>query len=444
MGAVTAISRPPSQPARSVPARAAARPADASDVKWDVLLVCVAGYLMTSVGRVHQLFPALELVHPALLTGALAIVLYLFDQRAERKAARLMVPTTKYLAALLVWMILSVPGALSQGNSFELVFGNFVKTVLMYVVVVGAIRGFRDVERLAAVYLVAATVYSAVVISRFDLGAGDAWRLGRLYYYDANDFATFTVTAMPLGLYFLHAGRRLLLRLLTVVGLATLALAFVRTGSRGGFIALIAVAGFIVARYTRIPLRWRVSATALVALVVLATASEQYWKQMGTIMADGDYNRTDEVGRLQIWQRGVGYMLQFPLLGVGPNNFPVAEGTLSPLATRQQYGIGVRWMAAHNSLIQVGTELGFPGLIVFVAIVASAFGAFRLAGRRERAPQDSDANRPQLAQALTASMIGFVVGAFFLSLGYSEMLYTLAGLAVALQKVTAAPSLERR
>ncbi|TMQ13608.1 MAG: hypothetical protein E6K82_27950, partial [Candidatus Rokuibacteriota bacterium] len=93
-------------------------------MKWDVLLVCVAGYLMTSVGRVHQLFPALELVHPALLTGALAIVLYLFDQRAERKAARLMVPTTKYLAALLVWMILSVPGALSQGNSFELVFGN--------------------------------------------------------------------------------------------------------------------------------------------------------------------------------------------------------------------------------------------------------------------------------------------------------------------------------
>ena len=412
----------------------------AADAKWDLLLVGVAGYLMTSVGRIHQLFPALEVVHPAALTGALAITLYLVDLGPERKEARLLVPTTKHLVAMLALMILSVPGALSQGNSFELVFGNFVKTVLMYLVVVGAVRGVRDVERLAAVYLVAATVYAAVVISRFDLGAGDAWRLGRLYYYDANDFATFTVTAVPLGIYFLHAGRRRLLRMLTAAGLAILALAFVRTGSRGGFIALIAVAGFIVARYTGIPLRWRVSATALVAVVVVATASEQYWTQMGTIMADSDYNRTDESGRLQIWQRGVGYMLEHPLLGVGPNNFPVAEGTLSPFATRQQYGIGVRWMAAHNSLVQVGSELGFPGLIVFVTFVASAFTALRRAGRRDGLPPGSDLTRPQLAQALTGSMIGFVVGGFFLSLGYSEMLYTLVALAVALQKVTPVPS----
>src|SRR4029077_6489089 len=141
-----------------------------------LLLGCVAAYLMTSVGRVHQLFTVLEILHPAMLTGALGIVLYLFDQRSERKAARLLVPTTKYLLALLALMLLSIPGALSQGTSFELVFGNFVKTVLMYVVVVGAVRGFRDVERLAAVYFVAAAVFSAVVISRFDLGAGDAWR----------------------------------------------------------------------------------------------------------------------------------------------------------------------------------------------------------------------------------------------------------------------------
>jgi hypothetical protein len=37
-----------------------------------------------------------------------------------------------------------------------------------------------------------------------------------------------------------------------------------------------------------------------------------------------------------------------------------------------------------------------------------------------------------------ASLIGFVVGAFFLSLGYSEMLYTLIAMAVGLRKVAAA------
>jgi hypothetical protein len=51
-----------------------------------------------------------------------------------------------------------------------------------------------------------------------------------------------------------------------------------------------------------------------------------------------------------------------------------------------------------------------------------------------------------LAPALTASLIGFVVGAFFLSLAYSEILFTLVALAVGLQKVTvpASPRVAQR
>ena len=137
-------------------------------------------------------------------------MLYLLDRGVERRSSRLFVPTTKYLIAFLIWMVLSVPGSLVPGNSFDLVVGDFIKTLLMCLVMVGTVRGVRDAERLAAVYLFAAAVYASVVLSRFGLGGGKDWRLGRLYYYDANDFATFAVTAMPLGLYFLHAGRRTL------------------------------------------------------------------------------------------------------------------------------------------------------------------------------------------------------------------------------------------
>src|SRR4029077_16062919 len=123
----------------------------------------------------------------------------------------------------------------------------------------------------------------------------------------------------------------------------------------------IAVALFIVARYSAIPLGRRVLVTAVVAAIVVGTASSQYWEQMGTIVSDTDYNRTEESGRMQIWARGLGYMLENPLFGVGPNNFQTAEGTLSPYAERQQFGVGVRWNAAHNSYIQVGAELGVVG-----------------------------------------------------------------------------------
>jgi len=392
------------------------------------------------VGRIHQLFPVLEVLRPAILTGTIAIVLYFLDRVEARRLNPWLFAPTKYVIALLLWMVLSLSAALVVSASFDLVFNNFAKTVLMFVVVAGTVRGIRDLERLTLVYLIGATVYAGVVLLRFDLGTGDDWRLGRLYYYDANDFATFIVTAMPFGLYFLHAGRRTSGRVLAGVALGVLTLAFVHTGSRGGFVALVAVGAYIVLRYSAIALRRRVWATALIALVVLGAASDQYWGQMSTIMSDADYNRNAESGRMQIWRRGMGYMLQHPILGVGPNNFQTAEGTLSPFAQRQQFGVGVRWNAAHNSFVQAGAELGLPGLILFMAVIATAFRSLRRSGRRASAAVLTDGRQPELTQALTATLIGFTVGAFFLSLAYSEMLYTLVALVVGLERVTAAQS----
>ena len=384
------------------------------DFSWDPLLMAAAGYILTAVGRVHQLFPVLDIIRPATMTGLVAIACYAATRLPERRFRNVLVGPTKYIAAFLVWMMLSLSGALVLGTSFDVVFGNFLKTAVMFVVVAGAVRGPRDVERLAMVYLVSATLYAAVVITRFDLGAGDAWRLGHLYYYDANDFATFAVTALPFGLYFLHAAQRSSTRMFAALSLCVLAVAFVRTGSRGGFIALVAVTAFIVFRYTAIALRWRIAATAIVALVVVGTASDQYWTQMGTILSDADYNRTDESGRMQIWRRGIGYMFRNPVLGVGPGNFQAAEGMLSSFAARQQVGVGVRWNAAHNSYIQVGAELGIPGLVIFLAMIATTFGMLRQLNRSYAAAGDQhEQDVCALTNALTGSLVAFVVGAYF-------------------------------
>jgi O-antigen ligase len=127
-------------------------------------------------------------------------------------------------------------------------------------------------------------------------------------------------------------------------------------------------------------------------------------------------------------------MLDHPLLGVGADDFNTAEGTLSPMAARQQYGIGVRWNTAHNSYILAGAELGIPGLVFFIAMIVSAFRALRGPARRKGYVVVQEGR--ELRQAVTASLIGFIVGAFFLSLTYHEMLYTLIALAAGLGKLT--------
>lgn len=321
-------------------------------------------------------------------------------------------------------MMLSVPTALVFGNSFDLVFNNVIKTALMTLIVAGSVRGTRDVERLAFAYFLGAVLYSLVIVTTFDVGSGGDWRLGHLYYYDANDFATLVVTAMPLGVYFLHRAGKRAFRLFAAAGLVLLTLGFVWSGSRGGFIALVVVAAFVVCRFSAIPLRWRLTATTLVAAVLMATATDHYWEQMGTITSKQDYNHTSETGRLQIWSRGIDYMLNNPLLGVGPGNFQSAEGMLSPLADRQQFGIGVRWSAPHNSFVQVGAELGVPGLTLYIAVIASALLALR--------------RRGPLTPPLSGALLGFVVGSFFLSLAYSDMLYTLLAFSIGLRKTCCA------
>src|SRR5882672_5445142 len=177
---------------------------------WDLLLVCVAVYIATAVGRAHQLFPVLLLLKPLLVAAVLGIGLYLLQQSGQRRVGRLRSATTSCLLGLLLWSALSVPAALNQGVAFQ-AWTDFARTFVMFAVVAGSVRTARDVERLCLVYFGITVVYTAVVLSRFQLSGGD-WRLGRLYYYDGNDLATLIVTAMPLGLYFALAQRRPLWR----------------------------------------------------------------------------------------------------------------------------------------------------------------------------------------------------------------------------------------
>jgi O-antigen ligase len=421
--------RPP-QPERREP-DSSIRPARIA--QGDLLPICIAVYIATAMGRIHELFPVLLPLKPALVSGVLAIGLYVLDRSRRRAASQLRSATTTCLLGLLVWSALSVPGALNQRLAFES-WTAFVQSGIMCLVIAGSVRRVADVERLILVYFGVTVVYTAVVLSRFQQGP-ESWRLGRLYYYDANDLATMIAMAMPLGLYFVLAQRRPLERVLAGAGVAVLAVGLIHSGSRGGFLAFLAVCAFVLVRLTTIPARARLTGLVVILAVVFGAASDQYWSQMQTIVRPrGDYNLTSDEGRVQIWKRGIGYMSDNPVFGVGVRNFQVAEGTISPQARLQERGIGVRWGAAHNTYIQAGAELGIPGLLLFFGVLGSAFASLRRAARQALRMSPAGKDMSRLAQTLMAALVGFVVGAFFLSLAYTDMLYMLVALAMGLAK----------
>src|SRR5438477_222273 len=258
---VAALLRGDTAPRRSRPVAVAA-PRPQRSTGWDLLLVCVAVYRASGVGRIHDLFPVLLPLKPALLSTVLAIGLFVLQQRRERR------------------LILVL--------------------------------------------------------------------------------------------------RRLALRLAALAGLLVLVVPLIRSGSRGGFLAFLAIVAFILVGFTTVPARARITGLVVILTVLGATASDKYWTQMQTIIRPhSDYNLTDDTGRMKIWKRGIAYMLDRPMLGVGMGNFPTAEGTLSPLARAGERGRGVRWGAAHNTFVQIGAELGIPGLLFFIALIGSVFAALR-------------------------------------------------------------------
>jgi O-antigen ligase len=165
------------------------------------------------------------------------------------------------------------------------------------------------------------------------------------------------------------------------VGVAGISLvAMLLTNVRGGllavgvgFVALVAIVLWHQAPSRQVLAR--LGAAALVALVVIL-ASPLRSRLFFDVTTDLSLQ-----SRLDTWGTALGLMLQRPLFGLGPDNFAIAY----PAARTERsvfLNAGELQNSTHNWLLQVGTSVGFVGLLIFLAMLAlSVVLAARLARR---------------------------------------------------------------
>src|SRR2546423_2370565 len=216
-----------------------------------------------------------------------------------------------------------------------------------------------------------------------------------------------------------------------------------RSGSRGGFLGLLAVglATLIIVKGFSATTRWLMLTLGAIVLAVAAPAG--YWAQMSTIMTpEKDYNFTSIDGRTALMKRGLGYMKQYPVFGIGISNFPKAECTISSKIRQLPSGEALECRAPHNSYVQAGAELGVPGLIAWVCLVFGLVVApLRL---RRRFPKEwLKATGPDrflyaCTSFFSVAMCGFAVTSFFVTFAFSDPIYILAALYSALYAVSRA------
>lgn len=417
-------------------------------VRWDPLTIALAGSLLTIVWRMQDLFPILAKIQAPSLAAVGAVASYVVTRDRARRLVTIRHPIMTLAGLIFFWMLCSIPGSVYPGYVFHFIFVDFIKTLLMFIIVAASIRTTFDAERLVKVHIAGCLIYSLYVLIRVRVGSDG--RFGELFYYDANGLGLILATTLPMVIFYTRPGVAPVWRLAAVGACGIIVLTMMKTGSRGAFLALLATGLFLLVGFRAISARTRIASIAVVVVLFLAVGSDRYWQMMGTLLhPESDYNWSgkDETGRMEVWKRGMGYLVSYPLFGVGANAFPIAEGTISSLAQRQSVGIGLKWSAAHNSFVQIAAELGFPGVIMFLLLLYHMFRSLALVARRARQPGGRGGGDPgthpedaALAQILMASIVAYMVAGFFLSEAYSPFLYSLMGIVVGVSKVYRQPA----
>jgi probable O-glycosylation ligase (exosortase A-associated) len=205
---------------------------------------------------------------------------------------------------------------------------------------------------------------------------------------------------------------------------ALMAHAILFSFSRGGMLALV-ITG--VAAFLLIPKRpsYYVIFALAVALVV-RLAGPAVIERFSTTFVEAGQRDESADSRIRLWRACWDSMKKHPF-GVGPNHFPLIA---------DRYGFR-RGKEAHSVWLQIGAELGFPGLLFLTLFYGSCI--VRLWPYTRESQCVSDPWIRHLARMVIASLVGFAVSAQFVSLKTLEAPYLVALIGAGVLKLASQP-----
>ncbi|HFQ95405.1 MAG TPA: hypothetical protein ENK30_02425 [Anaerolineae bacterium] len=191
-------------------------------------------------------------------------------------------------------------------------------------------------------------------------------------------------------------------RALALVTLATLSLAVLITQSRGALLGL-AVAVPVVTGILYKPLRWVWWAAGLAVAAVLAVKGEAIVNLF--LGASDVFGKNSLLGRSEIWSRALSMGRDFPFSGVGLGMFQTVETTLYPIFVHATSSVVIPH--PHNIFLWALAEMGYPGLIAFLAFYLVLMAALIRRYRRAR-----ERSLRMLAVGLIGSLVAYLVHGF--------------------------------
>lgn len=380
--------------------------------------------------------PALAPLHLALLSAVLAGSAYVAGRVLRRQPVLRLTPDMLLAAALAGWSLATVPFSYWPGGSLSFFFEIYFKALVVYWLLANVVDSVPRLRTVAWILSLIAVPLSLAAVKSFFSGGFQSevlsHGLDRIHGYgdslagNPNDLALMLNMILPLTIALLLLTRRPVLRWLLGAVICLDCIAIMATFSRGGFLTM----GVIGAAYLHILVKRRRRALALAAvaaaLLCVPLLPSAYLDRLDTITNI----QADETGsaqaRLNDSLVAAEFVMGHPLVGAG-----IGMNILALNEVR-----GATWTEVHNVYLEYASDLGLPGLIMFLLLLRTVIKGVGEA-RRATATDPEVMEFHHLTEGLGVSLLGFMVAAFFYPDAYQFYFYYVAGLAVAARSIAA-------
>lgn len=317
--------------------------------------------------------------------------------------------------------LIGVPFSIIPSEAWA-TFIEFLKVVLMFVVMMNVTRTEWRLKALIFLGLAAGGVMSVAVLSDYSAGVFklQGQRVEGLVggmFGNPNDMALFLVMMVPLAVGMLLATRGIVRKIVYGACALVMIAAILVTFSRGGFIGLVCV---LLVLAWKIGRRYRLTVIAFSLLaggLLMALLPGGLTGRLASIFSgSGSEAAESAVSRWALLVRSVWISVRHPVLGIGMGTF---------------HEVSVRDQVSHNAYTQVSAEMGAAALVIYVLLMVTALRRLK---QVERQTLDSrqDSRFYYLAVGLQASVIGYMVSSFFASVAYLYYVYYPIGYAFCL------------
>jgi probable O-glycosylation ligase (exosortase A-associated) len=354
----------------------------------------------------------------AMIVALVTLIAILFSRDPKRFSRD---PGIVLMVVFLAWMFLTTLNA----HYPELAWEQFNKIWKIFLMIFVATLVINTRERMLALVAVItlSIAFFGVKGGVFTLLTGGGFHVQgppNSFIGGNNELGLALVMTLPLLFYGYLTFKRFVLRAACIGAIGLTVVATLGTQSRGALLGLVAMGAFI---WLKSRYKLQIAILIAVAVLVLVPVMPESWFDRMSSIRDYEHDGSAQ-GRLNAWRMAFNLASNEPM-GGGFETFQPAEfARYSPIPRLT--------LDAHSIYFEVLGEHGFPGLAIFLALLAVTWvGASRTIRRCK-----GDASLRWLADLMAmvqVSLLSYLTAGAFLGMAYFDYFYNLV-LIVAMAK----------